>query len=137
MLAPVLLVLAGCGGRNAEPELLHGINRVRPAVAFEIQRDSPDVLILDLRRAQDFDGPLGHIEGAVNIPLAELGGRLAGLQGQGRTAFLVYCHDDACGAQGMRLLEDHGFPYGFLIEGGLEAWIAAGFETVQTPPPAP
>ncbi|MCP4661098.1 MAG: rhodanese-like domain-containing protein [bacterium] len=137
MLAPALLVLAGCTGRSAKPELPRRISKVRPAVAFEIQRDSPDIFILDLRRPQDFDGPLGHIEGAVNIPLAELAGRLAGLRGQGRTAFLVYCHDDACGEEGMRLLKAHGFPYGFLIEGGLEAWIAAGFESVQTTPPAP
>lgn len=135
MLALALLILANCTGRDAKPEHLRGISIVRPAVAFEIHRDCPDILILDLRLPQDFAGPRGHIEGAVNIPVAELRGRLAGLRGQGRTAFLVYCDDDACGVEGMRLLEEHGFHYGFLIEGGLEAWIAAGFETVQTPTP--
>src|ERR1043166_7640205 len=29
-------------------------------------------LILDVRGPDEFDGPLGHIEGARNIPLAEL-----------------------------------------------------------------
>ncbi|KRE34656.1 MBL fold metallo-hydrolase [Mycobacterium sp. Soil538] len=35
---------------------------------------SPDVVVLDVRQSQEFDG--GHIPGAVNIPLHELAGRM-------------------------------------------------------------
>jgi 3-mercaptopyruvate sulfurtransferase SseA len=29
-------------------------------------------LIVDVREPGEFDGPLGHIDGAINIPLAQL-----------------------------------------------------------------
>jgi hypothetical protein len=34
------------------------------------------VALIDVRSAEEFQGPLGHIAGASNIPIAELSGRL-------------------------------------------------------------
>jgi uncharacterized membrane protein YdjX (TVP38/TMEM64 family) len=32
--------------------------------------------LIDVRTAEEFDGPLGHIAGSINIPIAEISGRL-------------------------------------------------------------
>ena len=34
------------------------------------------VALIDVRTAEEFQGPLGHVAGAISIPIAELGGRL-------------------------------------------------------------
>jgi rhodanese-related sulfurtransferase len=34
-------------------------------------------LVLDVREPDEFDGPLGHIPGALNVPLASLPARIA------------------------------------------------------------
>ena len=40
------------------------------------RRDRGEVaMIIDVRGPDEFDGPLGHIEGALNIPLTGLGAR--------------------------------------------------------------
>ena len=39
-----------------------------------------DVTVVDVRGAEEYAGPLGHIPGSLNIPLAELPARLAELQ---------------------------------------------------------
>jgi 3-mercaptopyruvate sulfurtransferase SseA len=38
------------------------------------------ILVIDVRTAQEFSGQLGHIPGAVNIPIAELPDRIQELK---------------------------------------------------------
>src|SRR5262245_1175610 len=74
LLAVGLLLLAGCRmfRRGERPPY----RKVTPPVAFEILRDSPDILILDLRSREEFLGDTGHIYTALNIPLERLAERL-------------------------------------------------------------
>jgi 3-mercaptopyruvate sulfurtransferase SseA len=37
--------------------------------------------LLDVRTAEEFRGPLGHIAGATNIPIGEMSGKLTELNG--------------------------------------------------------
>lgn len=129
-----LLITLGCSSRWAEAAAaLGGARLVRPAVAFEILRDSPEMLIIDLRSRPEFMGPFGHIKGAVNIPLEDLEARMVELAGVSSQAFLIYCSgaDDPRGAEGARLLMRRKLKYAFVLEGGIEGWRAAGFGTVD------
>ena len=65
------VLLAGC--RSWRHRERPPFRKVSPPVAFEILRDSPDVLILDLRTRQEYLGDTGHIYRARNIPLERLG----------------------------------------------------------------
>lgn len=104
--------------------------RVRPAVAFEMLRDSPDLPILDLRRAEEFNGDSGHLAGARNLPLEEIHGRLAEIADLKDHTFLIYCRAGDCAHQGLTMLVAQGFENCVLMDGGIEAWIEAGFGTV-------
>jgi rhodanese-related sulfurtransferase len=107
--------------------------KVAPAVAYEIARDTPDLLILDLRRPEEFQGDTGHIANARNIPLDRLPHRLLEISAFREETFLVYCReDDDCGAAGMALLSASGYADGILIDGGIDRWISDGFKTVIT-----
>jgi rhodanese-related sulfurtransferase len=132
--AAVAVPLAGCQSLHHP---LRRANRppfrkVIPAVAYEIQRDSPGILILDLRPPEEYQGDTGHVPRARNLPLDELPYRLIEISGFREETLLVYCRDTLCGEEGMRVLVASGFGDAILIDGGIEAWIRAGFRTVLT-----
>jgi len=106
--------------------------RVSPAVAYEIQRDSPGMLILDLRTPEEYQGDSGHLPRARNISLDELPYRLIEISGFREETLLVYCRDTPCGEAGMRVLVASGFDDAILIDGGIEGWLRAGYRTVLT-----
>lgn len=104
--------------------------RVRPGVAFEMMRDNRELEVLDLRRVDEFEGPLGHISRAVNVPLEQLSWRLAELTYLKDYTFLIYCRADDCAEQGMEIFLENGFDNVILMDGGIEGWIHCGFGTV-------
>lgn len=124
-----LLLLAGCRSfRNRERP---PFRKVSPPVAFEILRDNPGVLILDLRTRQEFLGDTGHIYTARNIPLERLPDRMLEIAPFRDDTFLVYCRsNDSCGEEGMAVLISSGFDNAILIDGGIDGWIRSGFRTV-------
>lgn len=138
-----LLALAGCHpivavekrmARRTRP----AFKRVNVTVAYEITRDNPNILVLDLRRPDEFQSETGHLLHAWNIPLSRLPYRLLDLSPYREETFLVYCRGgDSCGEDGMRILVASGFEDGILIEGGIELWIKGGYKTVLTLAGAP
>ena len=104
--------------------------RVRPPVAFEMILDTPDLPILDLRPVEDYHGPLGHLEGARSFPLADLPRRYLEILELREETFLVYCQADECAEEAMAFFDAHGFEDAMLLDGGIEAWIGDGFQTV-------
>ncbi|MEM6456351.1 MAG: rhodanese-like domain-containing protein [Acidobacteriota bacterium] len=112
-----------------------GIRFVRPAVAFEILRDNPELLVLDLRPASAFRS--GHLFGAVHVPLGRLRTLLREITDLRRRAILLYCDNDACHRRGIEILAEEGVRYAFVVEGGIDAWQAAGYGVLQPPEPAP
>ncbi|MES1245739.1 MAG: rhodanese-like domain-containing protein [Acidobacteriota bacterium] len=124
-----LLLLAGCRlFRRRERPPFH---RISPPVAFEVLRDSPDVLVLDLRSRQEYLGDTGHIYRARNIPLERLSERLLEIAPFRDDTFLVYCRgNDTCGEEGMAILVSSGFENAILVDGGIDGWIRDGYRTV-------
>lgn len=121
------IALAACASGGSRPPY----HRVTPAVAFEMLRDNPDLLVLDVRTAEEFHGPLGHLWGAVNIPLDQLEGRLGGLRRLVQQPLLVYCGSGPCGVDAMVHLEAAGFSLAVLLDGGIDAWVDDGFGTLK------
>jgi rhodanese-related sulfurtransferase len=132
-LLPAGLVLAtlasaaACRSGRSEPP---PFRKLRPAIAYEVLRDSPETPLLDLRPAAEFNGAHGHIKGAYNIPEERLPGRLVEIGAWRDQTFLVYCGDGRCGEEAMRVLLSSGFRDAILILGGIEAWVADGFDVV-------
>ena len=81
-------------------------------------------LVVDVRGRDEFDGPLGHIEGARNIPLAELPAQRAELAGAGRPVVLV-CLTDKRSAAAAAQLAAAGLRDVSVLRGGMTAWRAA------------
>lgn len=129
LLALVLLVCMGCSlfRRSGERP---PFRKLSPPIAYELMRDSPEMLVLDLRPQEEYDGETGHIRRAVNLPLDRLPYRLLEISPFREETVLVYCRADDCGAKGMAILLASGFEDAVLMDGGIDAWIRGGFKTV-------
>ena len=88
----------------------------------------PNLVILDVRTAQEY--AQGHVKGAINIPLSDLPGRIGELDRN--RPILVYCQTGVRSAQASTILVNSGFTQVYDMEGGLNAWINAGYPTVTS-----
>ena len=82
------------------------------------ERVANGALLLDVRTTGEFAE--GHIDGAINIPIQELPGRLEELGAQTR-GIVVYCASGGRSNLAKRLLEGKGFDDVYDL-GGMEAW---------------
>jgi rhodanese-related sulfurtransferase len=78
-------------------------------------------LVLDVRGPDEFDGPLGHIEGARNIPLPELAARQAEIARTGKPIVCVCLTDKRSAAAAMQL-GAAGIGEVSVLRGGMKAW---------------
>lgn len=77
--------------------------------------------LIDVRTAEEF--ATGHIPGAVNIPLQELGQRLNEVAAD--QPLVLYCRSGNRSTQAATLLSGQGYT-GIYNLGGISAWQAAG-----------
>lgn len=76
--------------------------------------------LIDVRERDEFAG--GHVPGAVNIPMSELGSRLEDLPAE---AFDVICQVGGRSARVVQALEAQGHD-ATNVDGGTGEWIASG-----------
>ncbi len=77
--------------------------------------------ILDVRTPEEYDGPLGHIEGARLIPVQELTQRLDELADVKDRPIFVICLSGGRSARATRMLLGAGFQ-AMNVTGGMRAW---------------
>jgi len=84
------------------------------------------VTVIDVRGADEFIGPLGHIATARNIPVAELGSRLGELAGFEQAPLVIVCRTDRRSATAARTLRAAGFIQVGVLREGMVQWNKAG-----------
>jgi len=90
-----------------------------------LEEFAPRVQILDVREADEFTGPLGHIEGARLIPLGELAERLGELSKE--KPIVAVCRAGSRSAQATVILQQGGFSDIANLNGGMLRWRAEGY----------
>jgi rhodanese-related sulfurtransferase len=126
----VVLLLAGCAYFRRGRGKVDPYRKLSPPVVYELIRDNPEMLIIDLRTPQEYNGETGHLPRSRNIPVDRLPYHLLEINAYRDETFLVYCRADPCGAEGVANLRSTGFENVMLMDGGIDAWIRAGFKTV-------
>lgn len=86
-----------------------------------------DVLLLDVRTAEDYVGEQGHVKGSVLIPVEELDKRVAEIEGFQEKTVMTICRTDRRSAKAAQILAKHGFADVHVIRNGMTAWNAAGY----------
>jgi rhodanese-related sulfurtransferase len=96
-----------------------------PSVTVENLRTLIDsdstALVLDVRTSEEYDGPLGHIEGALLIPVQELEERMLELSEYQHQEIYVVCRLGGRSSRATRTLLEAGHN-ATNVEGGMEAW---------------
>jgi hydroxyacylglutathione hydrolase len=89
--------------------------------------EDPSLQLLDVRRPPEYQS--GHIEGAVSLPLSDLAKRASSLDPSRPIA--VICASGFRSSTATSLLERLGFPRATNVVGGMNAWLAAGYQTTH------
>lgn len=85
------------------------------------------MLILDVRTPGEFTGGLGHIKGATNIPVHELGRRLNEVSAYKNKSIVVVCRTDNRAATGAKILTEAGMADVSVLRGGMTRWSRLGY----------
>ena len=94
-------------------------------------RNGKALTILDVRGRDEFVGPLGHITGALNIPLGDIPKRLSEINATTNSSVILACKTDKRSAQAAKLLGEAGCQDLQVLRGGMEQWNRNGFELVK------
>ena len=87
----------------------------------QISNDS-NLVILDVRTPEELTGPLGKIEGVINIPVQELEKRIGELDKYKERQIAVICRTGHRSNIGTGILLKHGFKEVENVEGGMTAY---------------
>jgi glyoxylase-like metal-dependent hydrolase (beta-lactamase superfamily II)/rhodanese-related sulfurtransferase len=100
---------------------------VREVGVEELESRPPEASLLDVREPEEYAH--GHVPGAVNLPQADLATRLAEVP-RGRPVYLI-CQGGFRSLRAAQFLRQQGFEDVVSVQGGTEAWRAAGKPLAQ------
>jgi uncharacterized membrane protein YdjX (TVP38/TMEM64 family) len=90
-----------------------------------------NLLVLDVRTAEDFVGEQGHIDGAVNIPVEDLKQRLEEIGDYLEHPVAIVCRTDKRSAKAALLLTEAGYADVHVVRGGMTKWLEAGLPVIR------
>lgn len=100
--------------------------RQKPTLSInELQQrmnNSDELLLLDVRSSNDYQGELGHVAGSLNIPLEALESRLAELSTYLEKTIALVCTTDRRSKQAAKILGRQGFADVHVVVGGMTQW---------------
>jgi len=107
-------------------EDIAAVPQVEPREAARRLESASPPVVIDVREPEEFVGELGHIAGALLIPLDALQHRLPKLAGYVGHEILVVCRAGARSASAGAMLRTAGFRHIENLHGGMVAWVHAG-----------
>jgi rhodanese-related sulfurtransferase len=102
--------------------------------------DTLKLVMLDVRPENEYN--LFHIQGAINVPLAEIPAMLPKLHAQQalNTVFVVMSNDELAATEAWKILVAESVTNAYILEGGVNNWIATFKQQVDeqiAPTPTP
>ena len=118
-----VLIVGSCNQKKIEQTPVKEFPNIKIADVQKKINAKNNILLLDVRTATEFDGPLSHIAGAVLLPIQELEQRVDELNEHKEKEIIVICRSGNRSQTGTRILISHGFNAVNML-GGMEAWNA-------------
>lgn len=121
----LLIILAVIAVIALIPLLMTKLRSKPPMALEELKKKlnaGEDIVVLDVRSNTEFEGMLGHIDGAINIPLQELEARVGELAEYTERPIAVICRSDIRAVTAARFLASKGFSHARAIMGGMTGW---------------
>lgn len=99
------------------------------AEAHHLATENPAIRFLDVRTPGEFESE--HMRGAYNVPLDTLGEHAAELSSRLSDPVVLVCQSGQRARQADATLRRAGMANLHVLEGGVNAWLAAGLPTVR------
>lgn len=97
---------------------------------LKLRLDSDEeMLLLDVRTPEDYEGDQGHVAGSVLIPLEELEQRIEELGDYLEKPIVTICRTDRKSAKAAQILAQHGFADVHVVKMGMTDWNAKNYPT--------
>ena len=114
LLISILVILFACS---------KGMNKRSISVAElrSLLRENLKATIIDVRTLSEFNGPLGHIDGAISIPLSEISNSIINLKSTDEDVYYMICKSGARSAKATQLMKNSGLN-AINVSGGMVAW---------------
>jgi len=125
----VLLIAATLWDRRAavrRSTAAEGISWIETDALADCVKRIPEPIIVDVRGPEEFDGSLGHLANALNLPVGELPNRLTEIDVFKDKPVVLVCRTDKRSAHASALLRDSGFRDVHVLRGGMERWNEKG-----------
>jgi len=87
--------------------------------------ERPDVRLLDVRTPGEYESV--HIRGAYNVPLDTLGEHAREIRASVTAPVILICQSGQRARRAEAALKESGMPNLHVLDGGMKAWIEAGF----------
>ena len=127
MLALALLAIVGF-----LPSL---IGRLRRGPMMEVETlkqkldTGEDILLLDVRSAEDYVGEQGHVKGSLLIPFEELNTRLSEIESFQEKMVIIICRTDRRSEKAAQILAKNSFADVHVVKQGMTDWNVKGYPT--------
>jgi len=135
ILASLLGVVSSCGSTSGAPSATEAVGSsgtsvvsVDTAVAT-LENAPADLVILDVRTPEEYE--TARLDGALIIDFYEtdFADRIAELDRD--VPYLLYCRSGNRSGQTRQIMEDLGFTEVYDVDGGINAWQAAGHNVIS------
>lgn len=104
-------------------------NVIRAGELKKALNSGQNVFLLDVRETSEFE--VGHIKGAVSIPVRELPGRVKELPQDRGIKIVAYCASGIRSAYATMFLRVYGYGDVRTLEHGIREWAGAGYPVVR------
>ncbi len=118
LLLAAIMVAVACS-QNAKKS--SGIPSISAAQVKQMIEKGQKPFLLDVRTEEEYNGPMGHIQGSILIPLQELESRYKELEAQKDREIVIYCRSGNRSMVAARMLQAKGFKV-VNMNGGMFAW---------------
>ena len=134
LIQKAMLALALFGLVAFLPRLIGSIRKGAMLNIANLKRrmdEGEDILLLDVRTTEDYDGEQGHIAGSTLLPLEELEQRIDEINDYYEKTVVTICRTDRKSAKAARLLAEKGFADVHVAKMGMTDWIKNDYPVVK------
>lgn len=103
---------------------------VTPKEVYEMSISDTNLILLDVRTLEEFNGELGHVEGAILIPVQELDDRVEELAPYRTKTIIAICRSGNRSGRAAALLTEKGYTVRNMV-GGMLRWNAEKLPVVR------
>ena len=101
---------------------LNEVRQIPPRTLSEMLTRQPRPLVIDVREETEFRGELGHVPGAILVPLRTLAGRAFEFEADKDQRIVVVCRSGVRSSTAAAIMTSLGFEDVSNLKGGMLAW---------------